>query len=419
MLVAELVVALDAVLGDADHHRARRLEVGAPGGEALRLEGAAGGVVLGVEVEHHLAPAQVGEAEGAAAVAGQGDVGGGLTRFDARHGDPPLRDHARRRDMPPRPASRAVVGRGRAPYTAGGMRLTDFDFELPEELIALRPVRPRPAARLLVAQGAAIVDSTVARLGDWLEPGDLLVFNDTKVLPARLEGLRRRTARRRRAHRADAARRRRRRPVAGAGAAGQAAGGRATASTSGRRSRRRCGRATAARCCSPSMPAGRGSRRRWRRSGEMPLPPYIAARRRAGRPRPRRLPDRVRGAARGGGGPDCGAAFRRGPARGAGGAGGRQHPGDAARGRRHLPAGEGGAHRRAPHACRAGRARRRRRRRRCAAAVAGGGRVIPVGHHGAQGARDRRDRAADGGALGRARPTSSSGPGSSSAWRTG
>ncbi|HEU0221740.1 MAG TPA: tRNA preQ1(34) S-adenosylmethionine ribosyltransferase-isomerase QueA [Paracoccaceae bacterium] len=72
------------------------------------------------------------------------------------------------------------------------MRLSDFDFDLPEELIALRPVRPRRAARLLVAHGAAIADSTVAELPRWLRPGDMLVFNDTKVIPARLSGIRRR-----------------------------------------------------------------------------------------------------------------------------------------------------------------------------------------------------------------------------------
>jgi S-adenosylmethionine:tRNA ribosyltransferase-isomerase len=72
------------------------------------------------------------------------------------------------------------------------MRLDDFDYALPEVLIALRPVRPRRASRLLVAAGDAIADSTVARLGDWLERGDLLVFNDTRVVPARLRGVRRR-----------------------------------------------------------------------------------------------------------------------------------------------------------------------------------------------------------------------------------
>ncbi|MEM9780536.1 MAG: tRNA preQ1(34) S-adenosylmethionine ribosyltransferase-isomerase QueA [Pseudomonadota bacterium] len=72
------------------------------------------------------------------------------------------------------------------------MSLDDFDFELPEALIALRPVRPRPASRLLVAEGARLVDRSVRDLPEVLRPGDLLVFNDTKVLPARLRVTRRR-----------------------------------------------------------------------------------------------------------------------------------------------------------------------------------------------------------------------------------
>ena len=70
------------------------------------------------------------------------------------------------------------------------MRLEDFDYALPEELIALRPARPRSAARLLVAEGEAIEDAIVAQLPDRLAPGDLLVFNDTRVIPARLRGRR-------------------------------------------------------------------------------------------------------------------------------------------------------------------------------------------------------------------------------------
>lgn len=70
------------------------------------------------------------------------------------------------------------------------MKLSDFDFDLPEDRIALRPVRPRSRARLLVAQGGGISDSTVDKLDDWLRPGDLLVFNDTRVLAARLRGTR-------------------------------------------------------------------------------------------------------------------------------------------------------------------------------------------------------------------------------------
>ena len=72
------------------------------------------------------------------------------------------------------------------------MKLSDFDFELPERLIALRPAYPRTSAKLLVARGDCIVDSTVADLGNVLRSGDVLVLNDTKVIPARLFGLRNR-----------------------------------------------------------------------------------------------------------------------------------------------------------------------------------------------------------------------------------
>jgi S-adenosylmethionine:tRNA ribosyltransferase-isomerase len=68
------------------------------------------------------------------------------------------------------------------------VKLSDFDFHLPEELIATRPARPRSAARLLVAEGAAIRDRRVTDLVDELRPGDRLVLNNTKVIPARLTG---------------------------------------------------------------------------------------------------------------------------------------------------------------------------------------------------------------------------------------
>ncbi len=70
------------------------------------------------------------------------------------------------------------------------MKLSDFDFDLPEDLIATRPVRPRPAARLLLAEGARISDRHVADLPEILRPGDLLVINRTRVIPARLSGTR-------------------------------------------------------------------------------------------------------------------------------------------------------------------------------------------------------------------------------------
>ncbi len=72
------------------------------------------------------------------------------------------------------------------------MNLSDFDFELPEKLIATRPVSPRSAARLLVAKGDNVDDSFVSDLPEFLKSGDRLVFNDTKVLPARLNGFRNR-----------------------------------------------------------------------------------------------------------------------------------------------------------------------------------------------------------------------------------
>ena len=72
------------------------------------------------------------------------------------------------------------------------MKLTDFDFDLPQTLIATRPARPRRSARLLVAQGEVIHDARVTDLGHWLRPGDRLVLNDTKVIPARLSGRRHR-----------------------------------------------------------------------------------------------------------------------------------------------------------------------------------------------------------------------------------
>jgi len=72
------------------------------------------------------------------------------------------------------------------------MRVDLFDFELPQERIALRPARPRDAARMLVARGqdAPFEDAGVLDLPSLLEPGDCLVFNDTRVIPAQLEGRR-------------------------------------------------------------------------------------------------------------------------------------------------------------------------------------------------------------------------------------
>ncbi|WP_294171994.1 tRNA preQ1(34) S-adenosylmethionine ribosyltransferase-isomerase QueA [uncultured Sphingomonas sp.] len=70
------------------------------------------------------------------------------------------------------------------------MRVDLFDFELPPELIALRPARPRDSARLLRVKGGGLSDHCMLDLPRLLQPGDVLVFNDTRVIPAQLEGRR-------------------------------------------------------------------------------------------------------------------------------------------------------------------------------------------------------------------------------------
>ena len=71
------------------------------------------------------------------------------------------------------------------------MRVDLFDFELPPERIALRPARPRDAARMLVVEGERpFADRHVRDLPQLLRAGDVLVFNDTRVIPAQLEGRR-------------------------------------------------------------------------------------------------------------------------------------------------------------------------------------------------------------------------------------
>src|SRR5829696_10318265 len=79
------------------------------------------------------------------------------------------------------------------PVVSVGMRTDLFDFELPPERIALRPIAPRDAARLLVVRPDAqpeLEDRNVLDLSDLLRRGDALVVNDTRVIPARLSGRR-------------------------------------------------------------------------------------------------------------------------------------------------------------------------------------------------------------------------------------
>src|SRR5438105_1953118 len=71
------------------------------------------------------------------------------------------------------------------------MLVSDFDFDLPEDRIALRPMEPREAARLLrLPADGPLIDRHVGDIGDFLRPGDLLVVNDTRVLPVQLHGVR-------------------------------------------------------------------------------------------------------------------------------------------------------------------------------------------------------------------------------------
>ncbi len=70
------------------------------------------------------------------------------------------------------------------------MKVDQFDFDLPADRIALRPARPRDAARMLVVDGGRLSDRRVSDLADLLRPGDVLVFNDTRVIPAQLDGRR-------------------------------------------------------------------------------------------------------------------------------------------------------------------------------------------------------------------------------------
>jgi S-adenosylmethionine:tRNA ribosyltransferase-isomerase len=70
------------------------------------------------------------------------------------------------------------------------VKLDDFDFDLPEALIATRPANPRPSAKLLLAQNGGIADHHVYDLEHILRPGDMLVLNNTRVIPAQLTGQR-------------------------------------------------------------------------------------------------------------------------------------------------------------------------------------------------------------------------------------
>ena len=256
------------------------------------------------------------------------------------------------------------------------MRVDLFDFDLPPELIAQAPIRPRDAARLLLVDGGPLREALVRDLPDLLRPGDLLVLNDTRVLPTRFFARRGEVAGRGHAGRAD-----RRCRLVGAGPARQAPAPR----RHGRRSRpslgghrRRQGRGGQG---APRLRArGRAAARRdpvARRHAAAALHPPAQGRRRARR---RRLPDRVRAPRRCGGRAHGLAPPDRGLARPPGRGRRRALLRDAPCRRRHLRPGQGRGHRRPRHARRMVRGARSHGRRRSpppAPAAAGSSRSAP------------------------------------------
>ena len=208
------------------------------------------------------------------------------------------------------------------------MRVDLFDFELPEDRIALRPVEPREAARLLVvdAEAKTFDDRTDPRSADLLAPGDALVVNDTRVIPARLRRRFGRAATRSRTSRSPCTSAKRRNTLARFRPSGKAARARRHACASAKRARgvlarpaRRDGRsakAKAARSRLPSISPVRRSTRRSRVSAQMPLPPYIASKRARQTRRTSAITRRCSRARRRGRGADGGVAFHPGTARG-------------------------------------------------------------------------------------------------------
>ena len=67
------------------------------------------------------------------------------------------------------------------------MQLSDFDYQLDKNLIALQPLKERDTARMLVQDNDSMYDDVVSNLTDHLKPGDLIVFNNTKVIAAKLD----------------------------------------------------------------------------------------------------------------------------------------------------------------------------------------------------------------------------------------
>ena len=83
----------------------------------------------------------------------------------------------------------AIIRHSIGSHKRMSLTLDDFDYPLPAELIAQAPLPERSASRLLVVDDGKLHDQAFGDLPAWLHPGDLLVFNDTRVIHARLHGI--------------------------------------------------------------------------------------------------------------------------------------------------------------------------------------------------------------------------------------
>ena len=240
---------------------------------------------------------------------------------------------------PPAEPTKIVQGVPAAAKARGAMRVDLFDFELPPERIALRPARPRDSARLLLVEGSDISDRQVLDLPDLLRPGDVLVFNDTKVIPAQLEGRRGEASIGATLHKREGPREWQAflRNAKRARVGDTIDFGEGVQRVGRREGRGRLGAA--------ALHGDEPVELLLERAGRMPLPPYIASKRAADERGPRRLSDDVRARGRGGRRADRRAALHAAAARGARRARHRPRDADAARRRRHLPAGQGRGHR--------------------------------------------------------------------------
>ena len=281
---------------------------------------------------------------------------------------------------------------------ASALTVDDFDYDLPAELVAQHPAPERTASRLLRLAPDGVSDHAFADLPQFLSPGDVLVFNDTRVVKARLHGVKDSggkievlVERVLGTNEALAQIRASHAPQPGRAAAPRRRGRRGS-----HRARRRV--------LSPAVRGRRARRARAPRRGAASALHHAPA---GGRGRVA-LPDRLRARAGRGRRADCGTAFRCVAARATPRSRRRARFPHPARRRRDLPAGAHAGHRRAPHAQRALRDPRGDRRGGAARARAAAAGSSPSGR--LRSARSKPPRAAARSPRAAARPTSSSRP---------